>query len=82
MEQGPGHFHQVMREYAKFPRETFDIRWVDMGLRVSVSAPRCATAVPTPVASFTIGTTWESNQEKFKSFAPHVDVEAIHTFFE
>ena len=33
-------FVGVMRECARLPRETFDIRWVDTGLRVSVSAPR------------------------------------------
>ena len=31
-------FTGAMREYARLPRETFDIRWVDSGLRVSVSA--------------------------------------------
>ena len=33
-------FIGVMREYAQLPRETFDNRWVDLGLLVSVSAPR------------------------------------------
>ena len=32
-------FLGVMRDNAKLPRETFDIRWVDSGLRVSVEAP-------------------------------------------
>ena len=47
---------------------------------MSVSSPGGATAVPTPIASFTIGTAWVLNQEKFKSFAPNVDVEALQTF--
>ena len=66
----------VMRECAKFTRETFDIRWVDSGLRVSVPARRGTTMIPIPIASFT----WELNREKFQNFAPHVDVEAIQTF--
>ena len=53
----------------------------DSGLRVSGSAPGRAAAIHIPMALFTIGTTWELNQEKFKSFAPHVDVEAIQTFW-
>ena len=69
-----------MREHAGLPRDTFDIRWVDTGLRVSVSSPRGATVVPAPNASFTIGTTWILNQEKVKSFAPGVDVKALQTF--
>ena len=72
-------FSGVMWEYAKLPRETFDIKWVDSGLRVSVTAWIGRTALPTPLASFTIGTTWELNLERFRSFAPHVDVEAIQT---
>ena len=46
-----------MREYAKLPRETCDIRWVDSGLRVSVATPRRSSEIRTPVTSFTIGTT-------------------------
>ena len=49
------------------------------GLRVSVAAPIGSIAVPTPLASFTIGTTWELNLERFPKFAPHLDVEAIQT---
>ena len=37
-------FIGVMREYAKLPRESFQIRWVDSGLRVSVAAPRGSPA--------------------------------------
>ena len=73
-------FIGVMREYAKLPREIFDIRWVDSGLRVSVATPRGGCVIPTPIASFTIGTTLELNREKFQIFAPHVDAEAIQTF--
>ena len=73
-------FIGVVREYSELPRETFDNRWVDSGLRVSVSAPGGSTMIPIPIASFTIDTTWELNREKFRSFAPHVDVEAIQTF--
>ena len=73
-------FIGVMRECTKLPRETFDIRWVDSGLRVSVSGPRLHHDTHA-VASFTIGTTWELNREKFQSSAPpHVDVEEIQTF--
>ena len=36
--------------------------------------------IPVPIASFTIDTTCELNRDKFQNFAPHVDVEAIHTF--
>ena len=71
-------FIGVMREYATLPRDSLDIRWVDLGLRVLVAAPRSSSVTPT--ASFTIGTTWELNREKFQNFAPHVDVEAIQTF--
>ena len=46
-------FVGVMKEYAKLPRETFDIRWVDSGLRVSVAAPLGRTALPIALASFT-----------------------------
>ena len=49
-------FIDAMREHAGLPRYTFDIRWVDTGLHVSVPSPSGATAVPTPIASFTIGT--------------------------
>ena len=62
------------------PWDDFDIRWVDSGLRVSVAAPRGSSVIPTPIASFTIATTWELNRENFQNFAPHVDVEAIQTF--
>ena len=46
----------------------------------SVAAPRGSSVISTPLASFTIGTTWELNRERFQNFAPHVDVEAIQTF--
>ena len=69
-----------MREHAGLPRDTYDVRWVDTGLRVSLSSPRGATVIPTPIASFTIGITWALNQEQFKSFALAVDVEALQTF--
>ena len=69
-----------MREHAGLPRDTFDIRWVDTGLRAWASSPWGATVLPAPIASFTIGTTWVLNQEKFKSFALGVDVEALPTF--
>ena len=69
-----------MRDYAKLPRETFDIRWVDSRRRVSVAAPTGGTAVPTPITSSTIGTTWELNLKRFRNFAPHLDVEALQTF--
>ena len=68
-----------MREHASLLRDTFDIRWVDTGLRVSVSmsSPRGATVVPTPIASFTIGIICVVNQETFKNFAPVVDVRNV-----
>ena len=40
-------FLGVMRDHAKLPRETFDIRWVDSGLRVS-AAPTGRTEVLRP----------------------------------
>ena len=46
---------------------------------MSVAAPTGRAAVPTPLASFTIGTIWELNLEVIRNFAPHVDVEAIQT---
>ena len=70
-----GIFIGVMTEYAKLPRGTCDIRWVHPGLRVSVAAPRGSSLLPTPIASFTIGTTWGLNREKFQTFALHVDAE-------
>ena len=54
---------------AKLPCETFDIRWVHLGLRVSVAVPTGRTAVPTPLASFTTGTTRELYLERFRKFA-------------
>ena len=58
LEQGPDHLHRCD-----------EIRWVDTGLRVSVSmsSPSGATVVPTTIASFTIGTSLVLNQEKFKN---------------
>ena len=75
-------FTSAMREYARLPSATFDIRCVDSGLRVSVSAQCGGTTIPILLASFTTGTTWELNREKIQRFAPHVDVEAVQTFFE
>ena len=51
-----------------------------MRLRVSVATPRGSSVMPTPIASFAIGTTWELNREKIQNFALHVDAEAIQTF--
>ena len=48
-----------MRDHAELPCDNFDIRWVDMGLRVSVTAPIGRTTLPTAHDSFTIGTTWD-----------------------
>ena len=65
-------FLGVMWDYAKLPRDTFDIRWVDSGLRFD----GCTDWKN----SFTIVTTWELKKERFRNFAPHVDdVEAIQT---
>ena len=46
---------------------------------MSVATPRGSSVTPTPIASFTIGTTWELIRENFQTFAPHVDAEAIKT---
>ena len=69
----------VMKGYANLPRATFDVIWVDSGLRVSVSAPG-GTTISITIASFTMGTTWSYTEKKLQSFAPHVNVEAIQTF--
>ena len=63
-------FIGVMREFAQLPQDSFDIRWVDSGRRVSVAAPRGSSVIPTPIASFSIGTTWKLDREKFQNFAP------------
>ena len=67
-----------MKEYAKPPREKFDIRWVDTGLRVSVAAPLGRTALPIALAAFTKDDL-VLNFEKFREFAPPVDIEVLHT---
>ena len=71
----------AMRQHANLPRDTFDIRWVQTGLRVSVNmpSPDCLTAVLTQIATFTIGTTCVLDQERFKILAPRMDVEALQT---
>ena len=51
-------FLGVMKEYANLPREGFDIRCVDTGLRVSVAAPPGRTTLRIALASFTIGANW------------------------
>ena len=68
-----------MKDYAKLPRETFDIRWVDSGLRVSLQAPTGRTALPIALAPFTIAATSMLNFEKFPELAPQLDIEAIQT---
>ena len=72
-------FIGVMRDDAKLPRETFDIRWVDSGLRVSLAAPTGRTALAIALASFTIAATWVLSFEKFPELAPQLVIEAIQT---
>ena len=71
----------VMREHAGLPRNAFDIKWVNTGVRVSVKmASLGGTMVPTPIATFTIGATWVLDPEEYRLFAPGVDVGVIQTF--
>ena len=63
--------------------ESFDIRWVSTGIRVSVnSAPAGCLHVSSQLASITIGTTWVLNRERFRMFAPNVDVEMLQTLLD
>ena len=59
-------FIGVMKEHANVPREAFDIRWVDKGLRVSVTLPPGRPALPA-LASFTIGANWALIFDRFGS---------------
>ena len=77
-------FIGAMREHAGLPRATFDIRWVNTGLRVSVnmSSPGCATVVPTPIASFTIGTSWVLGPRKIQDFCTESGRQSTTDIFE
>ena len=73
----------AMREFAGLRSETFDIRWVSTGIRVSVeSAPTGCLPVSSQLASITIGATWVLSRERFKNFVPNVDVEMLQTIVD
>ena len=66
----------AMREFAGLRSETFDIRLVSTWSRVSAnSAPTGCLPVLSQLATITIGATWALSRERFKIFAPNVDVE-------
>ena len=71
----------VMKEHANLPREAFDIKWVNMEVRVSVRmVGPGGTMVPTAIATFTIGQTWVLNLDNFRRLALGVDIGAIQSF--
>ena len=78
-------FIGVVREYGNMPDSRVKLSTSDgwtRGCACRYQHPGEGTAIPIPIASITIGTTWELNREKFQCFAPHVDVEVSQTFFE
>ena len=66
-----------MKEHANVPREDFDIRWVDTGLRVSVTPPPGRLALPIALASFTLGANWALNFDRCRELAPQMDPEVV-----
>ena len=62
----------ILTEHANVPREAFDIRWVDTGLRVSVTPPPARPAL-SALASFTTGANWALNFDRFRELALQVD---------
>ena len=73
----------AMREIARLPEETFDMRWVPTGIRVSVnSAAPGSSPVLSQLASLTIGATWVLNRERFNSFALRFDVGLLQTLLD
>ena len=60
-----------MCESAALPRETFDIKWVSTGIRISVnSTPSGALPVSSQLASITTGATWVLNRESSTVLLP------------
>ena len=72
-----------MRENAGLMKEKLDIRWVSMGIRVSVkSALPDSLPVLSQIASITIRAKWVRNRERFNSFCPRVDVVLLQTLLD